>query len=83
MDYLKDQELLKQIRSRPGRSLWEPAAGLISQMRRAMDVASGDPNAFTLAADGEEVEYAGEGEYTVDVEGEGEMEVAEEVEADE
>ncbi len=36
--YLKDQELLKQIRSRPGRSLWEPAAGLVSQMRRAMDV---------------------------------------------
>ncbi|MCG8468144.1 MAG: hypothetical protein MJB57_08025 [Gemmatimonadetes bacterium] len=36
--YLKEKELLKQVRSRPGRSLWEPAAGLVSQMRRAMDV---------------------------------------------
>ncbi len=36
--YLKDQELLKQVRSKPGRSLWEPAAGLVSSMRRAMDV---------------------------------------------
>lgn len=37
-EYLREKELLKQIRSRPGLSLWEPAAGLISQMRRAMDV---------------------------------------------
>jgi len=36
--YLKERELLKQVRSRPGRSLWEPAAGLVSSMRRAMDV---------------------------------------------
>lgn len=37
-EYLKEKELLRQVRSRPGRSLWEPAAGLVSQMRRAMDV---------------------------------------------
>lgn len=36
--YLKERELLKQVRSRPGRSLWEPAGGLVSSMRRAMDV---------------------------------------------
>jgi len=36
--YLKERELLKPVRSRPGRSLWEPAGGLVSSMRRAMDV---------------------------------------------
>lgn len=36
--YLKERELLKAVRSRPGRSLWEPAGGLVSSMRRAMDV---------------------------------------------
>lgn len=37
-DHLSDRELLKPVRSRPGRSLWEPAGGLVSTMRRAMDV---------------------------------------------
>lgn len=36
--YLKDRELLKAVRSRSGRSLWEPAGGLVSSMRRVMDV---------------------------------------------
>lgn len=36
--YLKDRELLKPVRSRTGRSLWEPAGGLVSSMRRVMDV---------------------------------------------
>jgi len=36
--YLKDRELLKPVRSRTGRSLWEPSGGLVSSMRRAMDV---------------------------------------------
>lgn len=36
--YLREEELLRQVRSRPGGSLWEPATGLVSQMRRAMDV---------------------------------------------
>ncbi len=36
--YLKDRELLKPVRSRTGRSLWEPAGGLLSSMRRVMDV---------------------------------------------
>lgn len=37
-EYLKEKELLRQVRSRPGRQLWEPAGGLVSQMKRAMDV---------------------------------------------
>lgn len=36
--YLKERELLKPVRSRTGRSLWEPAGGLLSSMRRVMDV---------------------------------------------
>jgi hypothetical protein len=36
--YFRDHELLKPVRSQPGRSLWEPAGGLLSTMRRAMDV---------------------------------------------
>ncbi len=36
--YLREEELLRQVRSRAGGSLWEPATGLVSQMRRAMDV---------------------------------------------
>ncbi|MGH7541599.1 MAG: hypothetical protein ACRELC_11430, partial [Gemmatimonadota bacterium] len=36
--HLSDRELLKPVRSRPGRSLWEPAGGVVSTMRRAMDV---------------------------------------------
>lgn len=46
-DHLRDRELLKQVRYRPGgRSLWEPAGGLISTMRRAMDVGG---HGYTLA----------------------------------
>jgi hypothetical protein len=44
--YLKDRELMRPIRSRPGRSLWEPAGGLVSSMRRAMDVGG---HGYTLA----------------------------------
>lgn len=36
--YLKERELLRQVRSQPGRALWEPAGGLLSSARRAMDV---------------------------------------------
>lgn len=36
--HLRDVELLKRVRSRPGRSLWEPAGGLLPSMRRAMNV---------------------------------------------
>lgn len=35
--HLSEKELLQRVRSRPGRSLWEPAAGLIPQMRRNLD----------------------------------------------
>ncbi len=38
-EHLRDRELMKQVRSRSGLSLWEPAGGLVSSMRRAMDVA--------------------------------------------
>ncbi len=44
--YLREEELLRQIRSRPGGSLWEPGTGLVSQMRRAMDVGG---RRYTLA----------------------------------
>ncbi len=37
-EYLKERELLRPVRTRSGRSLWEPAGGLVSSMRRAMDV---------------------------------------------
>lgn len=36
--YLRDREVLRRVRSAPGRSLWEAAGGLVSTMRRAMDV---------------------------------------------
>ncbi len=36
--HLTDRELLKRVRHQPGRSLWEPAGGLLSTMKRAMDV---------------------------------------------
>ncbi|MDX1394228.1 MAG: hypothetical protein R3195_07555 [Gemmatimonadota bacterium] len=36
--YLREKELLQPVRSQRGRSLWEPAGGLVSSMRRAMDV---------------------------------------------
>ncbi len=38
-EHLSERELMNQVRSRSGLSLWEPAGGLISSMRRAMDVA--------------------------------------------
>lgn len=44
--YLRDRELLRQVRSQPGRALWEPAGGLVSSMRRAMDVGG---HGYTLA----------------------------------
>lgn len=36
--HFREVELLKRVRSRPGRSLWEAAGGLVSTMQRAMDV---------------------------------------------
>lgn len=36
--HLRDRELLKPVRRQPGRSLWEPAGGLLHTMKRAMDV---------------------------------------------
>ena len=36
--YLRQEELLRQVRSRSGGSIWEPGTGLIHQMRRALDV---------------------------------------------
>ncbi|MDH3733460.1 MAG: hypothetical protein OEU54_07985 [Gemmatimonadota bacterium] len=44
--YLREKELLKPVRSQRGRSLWEPAGGLVSSMRRAMDVGG---HGYTLA----------------------------------
>jgi hypothetical protein len=38
-EHLRERELMKRVRSRSGLSLWEPAGGLVSSMRRAMDVA--------------------------------------------
>ncbi|MFV1985637.1 MAG: hypothetical protein ACC682_00035 [Gemmatimonadota bacterium] len=45
-DYLREKELLRPVRSRTGQSLWEPAGGLVSSMRRAMDVGG---HGYTLA----------------------------------
>lgn len=36
--HFREVELLKRVRSQPGRSLWEAAGGLVSTMQRAMDV---------------------------------------------
>lgn len=36
--HFRERESLQAIRSRPGRSLWEPAGGLVSKMQRALDV---------------------------------------------
>ncbi len=44
--YLREEELLRQVRSRSGGSLWEPGTGLVTQMRRAMDVGG---RRYTLA----------------------------------
>lgn len=38
-EHLRERELMRRVRSRSGLSLWEPAGGLVSSMRRAMDVA--------------------------------------------
>jgi hypothetical protein len=44
--YLREKELLKPVRTQTGRSLWEPAGGLVSSMRRAMDVGG---HGYTIA----------------------------------
>ena len=44
--YLREEELLRQVRSRSGGSLWEPGTGLVHQMRRAFDVGG---RRYTLA----------------------------------
>lgn len=37
-EHFRTRESLQAVRQRPGRSLWEPAEGLLSKMQRAMDV---------------------------------------------
>lgn len=37
-EHFRQRESLQPIRSRPGRSLWEPAGGLVNKMQRALDV---------------------------------------------
>lgn len=37
-EHFRTRESLQAVRQRPGRSLWEPAEGLMSKMQRAMDV---------------------------------------------
>ena len=37
-EHFHEVELLQRVRARPGRSLWEPAGGLLPSMRRAMNV---------------------------------------------
>ena len=44
--YLRQEELLRQVRTRSGESLWEPGTGLVHQMRRAFDVGG---RRYTLA----------------------------------
>lgn len=44
--YLRHEELLRQVRSRSGGSVWEPGTGLVHQMRRALDVGG---RRYTLA----------------------------------
>ena len=44
--YLRQEELLRQVRSRSGGSVWEPGTGLVHQMRRAFDVGG---RRYTLA----------------------------------
>lgn len=36
--HLEEKESLHSVRQKPGRSLWEPAAGLLKQMQRSLDV---------------------------------------------
>jgi len=44
--YLREKELLRPVRIKPGRSLWEPAKGLVSSMRRSLDVGG---HGYTIA----------------------------------
>ena len=44
--HLSERELLQRVRTRPGRSMWEPAAGLVPQMRRNLDFTG---RGYTLA----------------------------------
>lgn len=44
--YLRQEELLRQVRSRSGGSRWEPGSGLVHQVRRALDVGG---RRYTLA----------------------------------
>jgi len=44
--YLREKELLRPVRTKPGRSLWEPARGLVSSMRRSLDVGG---HGYTIA----------------------------------
>ena len=44
--HLAEKELLKRVRSRPGLSLWEPATGIVPQMRRGLDFGG---RGYTLA----------------------------------
>lgn len=44
--YLRKEELLRQVRSRSGGSIWEPGTDLVHQMRRAFDVGG---RRYTLA----------------------------------
>lgn len=37
-EHFEHRESLRCVRRQPGRSLWEPAAGLVKQMQRALDV---------------------------------------------
>lgn len=37
-EHFREAESLQAIRSRPGRSLWEPAGGLVNKMQRTLDV---------------------------------------------
>lgn len=37
-EHFRTRESLQAVRQRPGRSLWEPAEGLLSKMQRTMDV---------------------------------------------
>lgn len=36
--HFRERESLRQLRDQPGRSLWEPASGILSQMQRTLDV---------------------------------------------
>lgn len=44
--YLREKELLKPVRTKPGHSLWVPATGMVSSMRRQLDVGG---HGYTIA----------------------------------